>query len=47
MSELEKFVLEYEANEEAEDMKWSVYYIPFYYQPDQIEELPKNEANPG
>ena len=35
MSELDKFVSEIEAKEAAEDMHFSVYYIPEYYQPEE------------
>ncbi len=38
MSDLEKFVLAYEAEEEASDMKWNLYYIPKYYQPEEHKE---------
>lgn len=31
MSELDKFVLEFEAKEAAEDMHFSVYYVPDCY----------------
>lgn len=32
MSEIEEFLQEYEAQEDAEDMHFSVFYIPPYYQ---------------
>ncbi len=35
MSEIEEFLQEYEAQEAAEDMHFSTFYIPPYYQPEE------------
>jgi len=35
LNEIEEFLEEYERAEEASDMKFSVYYIPPYYQPQE------------
>lgn len=37
MSEIEEFILDLERAEDASDMKFSVYYIPPYYQPEEAE----------
>ena len=33
MTYLEDFIAEYEADEAAHDMHYSIYYVPEYYQP--------------
>lgn len=35
MTDIEKFVEDYERTEDEQDMHFSVYYIPEYYQPEE------------